>query len=103
MTKTENIQKRHLRFTLNDYASNYETLLDKSNTCTMEVRRLRLLALEVFRSVNKLNPVCMQSLFEKNVNPKRYKDDLKVPIRNSVTFGDKSARVLWPHICYQLS
>ena len=98
MNKTENIQKRHLRFTLNDYASNYETLLDKSNTCTMEVRRLRLLALEVFRSVNKLNPVCMQSLFEKNVNPKRYKDDLKVPIRNSVTFGDKSVRVLGPHI-----
>ena len=40
----------------------------------------------------------MQSLFEKNVNSKRYKDDLKVPIQNSITFGDKSARVLGPHI-----
>ena len=62
----------------------------------MEVRRLRVL--EVFRSVNKLNPVYMQSLFEKNVNSKRYKDDLKVPIRNSVMFGDKNVRVLGPHI-----
>ena len=40
----------------------------------------------------------MQSLFEKNVNSKRYKDDLQVPIRNSVTSGDKSVRVLGTHI-----
>ena len=64
----------------------------------MAVRRLRVLALEVFGSVNKLNPVYMQSLFEKNINSKRYKDDLKVPIRNSVTFGERSARDLGPHI-----
>ena len=96
--KIEKIQKRAERFVLNDYTSNYETLLNKSSKCTMEVCRLRLLALEVFRSVNTLNPVYMQSLFEKNVNSKRYKDDLKVPIRNSVTFGDKSVRVLEPHI-----
>ena len=66
--------------------------LNKSNKCTMEVRRLRVLVLEVFRSVNKLNPVYMQSLFENNVNSKRHKDDLKVPTRNFVTFGDKSVK-----------
>ena len=64
----------------------------------MAVQRLQVLPLEVFGSVNKLNPVYMQSLFEKNINSKRYKDDLKVAIRNSVTFGEKSARVLGPHI-----
>ena len=64
----------------------------------MEVRRLRILALEVFRSVNKLNAVYMQSLFEKNVNSKRYKNVLKIPIQNSVTFGDKNVIVLGPHI-----
>ena len=71
-------------------------VLNKSSKCAMEVRRLW--ALEVFRYVNKLNPVYIQSLFEKNVNSKRYKDDLKVPIRSSVMFGDKSVRVLGPHI-----
>ena len=40
----------------------------------------------------------MQSLSEKNLNSKRYKGDLKVPIWNSVTFEDKSVRVLGPHI-----
>ena len=69
----------------------------------MEVCRLRVLALEVFRSVNKLNPVYMQSLFEKNVNPKRHKDELEVPIRNSVTFGEKSVRVLRPHVKFKTS
>ena len=37
----------------------------------------------------------MQNLFEKNVNSKRYKDDLKLPIRNSEI---KSVRVLGSHI-----
>ena len=59
----------------------------------MEVRRLRVLALKS----------CLhQSLFEKNANSKRYKDDLKVHIRNSVTFRDRSVRVLGPHIWYTL-
>ena len=48
----------------------------------MDVRRLRVLALEVFRSVNKLNPVYVQSLFEncnlRNLTSKRYKNDIKV-------------------------
>ena len=43
----------------------------------------------------------MQSLFEKNVNSKRHKDELKVPIRNSVTFGEKSVRVLGPHVKFK--
>ena len=64
----------------------------------MEVRPLRVLALEVFRSVNKLNPVYMQVLFGKNLNFKRYKDDLKVCIRNFGTFGHKSERVLGSRI-----
>ena len=54
----------------------------------MEVRQLQVLALEVFHSVNKLNLVYMQSFFEKSVNSKRYKDDLKVPIQNSVMFEE---------------
>ena len=64
----------------------------------MKVRQLRVLVLEVFFPINKVKPVYMQSLFEKNVNSKRYKNELKVPIQNFATFGDKSIRVLRPHI-----
>ena len=34
------IQKRALRFLLNDYSSDYETLLKKTNKCTAEVNDL---------------------------------------------------------------
>ena len=44
INKIENMQKRALRFLLIDYSSDYETLLKKTNKCTMEVKRLRLLA-----------------------------------------------------------
>ena len=46
INKIENIQKRALRFLLNDYFLHDETLLKKTNKCTMEVKRLRLLALD---------------------------------------------------------
>ena len=88
-----------LIITLNDNASGYETLLNKSSKSTVDVRPLRVLSLEVFRSINKVNSVYMQSLFEKNVTSKRYNDDLKVPIRDYVTFEDKSVSVLDSYLC----
>ena len=51
LNKIENIQKRALRFLLNDYESDYKTLLRKSNKCTMEVRRLKTLVLETFKII----------------------------------------------------
>ena len=42
----------------------------------MEVRQIRVLAPEVFNSVNKLNSVHMKTLFEEIVNSKRHKNDL---------------------------
>ena len=45
--KIAKIQKRCFRIILNDYESDYETLLCNSNKPTIEVRRLRTLAVEV--------------------------------------------------------
>ena len=53
----------------------------------MEVKQLLLLALDVFHSTNKLNPVNVQSLFEKNANSKKLKFK-KVPTGNSVTLRE---------------
>ena len=97
--KIENIQKRALRFLLNDYSSDYETLLKKTNKCTMEVKRLRLLALEIFKAFYGNCATFIKDYFEKkpeNSASKKY--DLKILIRNSVTFGDKSLRSLSPRV-----
>ena len=98
INKIENIQKRALRFLLNDYSSDYKTLLKKTNKCTMEVKRLRLLALEIFKAFKENCPTFIKDYFEKNANSVSKKYDLKIPIQNSITFGDKSLRSLAPRV-----
>ena len=98
INEIENIQKRALRFLLNDYSSDYKTLLKKTNKCTMEVKRLRFLALEIFKAFNENCPTFIMDYFEKNENSVSKKYDLKIPIQNSVTLGDKSLRSLAPRV-----
>ena len=47
----EKIQERSLRLLHNDFASDYAELLRKSGKTTMEIKRLRCLALEIFKTV----------------------------------------------------
>ena len=53
--KIEKIQKRYLRIVLDDYDSDYDVLLRKSGKVTMEIKRLRVLAIDIFKTVNNLN------------------------------------------------
>ena len=76
LNKIGNIRKRALRFLLNDYENDYKILLKKCNKCTMEVRRLRTLALETFKTLSDLNPAFMKNLFAKRVVSKRRKNNL---------------------------
>ena len=64
MQKIERIQERALRFILNDYKLDYESLLVESNDVTMEVKRMRSLCIEVFKTLNGLNPVYMNDIFK---------------------------------------
>ena len=98
INKIQNMQKRALRFLLIDYSSDYETLLKKTNKCTMEVKRLRLLALEIFKAFNENCPTFIKDYFEKNENSVSKKYNLKIPIRNSATFGENSLRSIAPRV-----
>ena len=64
----------------------------------MEIRRLRLLALEIFKAFNDNSPSFIKDYFEKNEKSISKKYDLKIPTRKSVTFGDKSLRALAPRV-----
>ena len=59
----ESIQKRALRLLYNDYTSTYDSLLPKAKKPSMELKRYRTLALEIFKILNLLNPTYMQDLF----------------------------------------
>ena len=51
--KLERIQERALRFISNDYTSLLSTLLTTTNTQPLHIRRLKQMACEVFKIVNR--------------------------------------------------
>ena len=64
LKKIENLQqKRALSFLYNDYEISYEELLRKSDRATMNVNRLRLLCIEIYKTINNLNPGFTRGLF----------------------------------------
>ena len=50
------LKKRALRFLYNDYSISYEGLLEKSGKVKMNVNTLRNLCVEIYKTINKLNP-----------------------------------------------
>jgi hypothetical protein len=60
--KIEKIQERVLRFIYNDYNSTYENLLIVSKLPTLKVRRLRTMAIEVYKKLDNMNEWYMVNL-----------------------------------------
>jgi hypothetical protein len=55
-------QERALRFIYEDYSITYKGLLCKSKIPSLKIRKLRTIALEVFKIINKECPVYVQDL-----------------------------------------
>ena len=91
--KIEQIQIRSLRILYNDFDSDSKTFLDKPGKCAIEVKRLRTLGLEFFKTLNNTNPAFMEEIFKKNI---------RVNIQKAAKYGDKSLRMLGPHILNSL-
>ena len=64
----------------------------------MEIKRLRNLALEIFKTINDLNPSFMKSIFSAKLNARVRPNDILVKTRKSAAFGDKSLASLRPKI-----
>ena len=63
INEIDSLQKRALRFLFEDHESSNETLLIKAKKPTMTVQRLRCLCVEIYRTVNGLNPSYMKTVF----------------------------------------
>ena len=96
--KIEKVQDRCLRLLFDDYSSSYENLLKKSGKPSMEVRRLRILALEIFKTLKSLNPEFMKEIFHPSPYLTHKKNNILVQSRNTAKFGNNSLRVLGAHI-----
>ena len=97
LNKIESLQKRALQFLYNDYSISYEGLLEKAGKVKMNVYRLRNLCVEIYKTINKLNPEFMNNIFKVKENKRlvreQYKLNLETPEWNQVTFGAKSLKV----------
>ena len=90
--KLEKINKRALRVTLNDYQSDYSTLLEKIGSDTLFCQRVKSIAIECFKSQNGLSPKFIQNLFETSYHGYSTRGGIKYfqPIVNSDTHGINS-------------
>ena len=55
----EKVQERALRFVYEDYNSSY---IKPAKVSSLQIRRIRTMALETYKIVNKTAPVCLQNL-----------------------------------------
>ena len=98
MNKIEMIQKRALQLFHNDFASNYSQLLEKEKKRTMTVVRLRCPCLEIYMTINRLNPAFMTEILSDLKKPVRKQNVLNVTKPSQVRYGERSLRVLGPKI-----
>ncbi len=98
--KIELIQEIALRFLLNDQKSTYHELLEKCNYTTMLIRRIKTIAIEVFKSLHDLNPNFMKEM----VNIKEFKysprdsNIIYQPKFENITYGKNTFKYYGAHI-----
>ena len=108
LNKIESLEiERALRFLYNDYSIPYEGLLEKTRKVKMSVKGLRNLCIEIYKTINKLNPEFLNNIFEVKENKRlvseQYKLNLETSEWNQVTFGAKSLKVYRPKVWNNLS
>ena len=90
----EKIQYRCLQLLTNDFDSDYKLLLEKTKTPTMETKRIRTIALEIFKTLNDLNPNFMKDIFNFSPHFTHKKHNFFVHPRNTVTMVIKASSLL---------
>ena len=82
------------------YNTSYEDLLLKSGFSSMNVKCLRTLCIQIFKTITNLNPTFMKEIFNlrKTNRPvcEKIKLNLDIPNYNQVTFGRKALTFFGP-------
>ncbi len=99
--KLEKIQERALRFVYRDFNSTYRQLLDKGGLDMLYLKRLKFIAMEVFKIVTDQSPKYMNTLVQEKqdigYNFRQYKL-MTQPEYNSIRYGLNSFRYKAPKI-----
>jgi hypothetical protein len=99
--KLEKIQERALGFIYEDYNSTYEELLHIAKVPSLQIRRMRTMALECFKILHKLSPPCLNDLvvLKNSKYSFRYSNIVEIPRVKTTIYSKNSfkytAAVLW--------
>ena len=74
---------------LDGYNNDYEALIKKDETFTMEIERLRVLATEILKIINYINPSYMKNIFISKANAKVQQNDIKLGIIKLLATGTR--------------
>jgi hypothetical protein len=95
--KINSIHKRALQNVYLDYTSTFEELLKKDNSVTIHHRTIQLLAIEMFKVVNKCGPELIRDLFKlDDKNRTRSNRAFFRPNVNTEHYGKESIRYFGP-------
>ena len=99
-SKIDKIIEKSLRIIDNENGLSYKDLLEKYGKSLVKYRTQKIIATEIFKTFNNMNPAYMKSIFQKqeNVRVTRQTLNLKSQKYNSKKYGFNSLRVLGPII-----
>ena len=85
----DRVHKRALRVLLDDHESTFDVLLAKNNETTIHIQSLRVLVIEIYKTLNCTNPSFVQEYFVRKDTKYdlRTKDLLQIPAAKSIIFG----------------
>ena len=98
MHKVEKVNERVTRFIYNDYTTDYLTLLEVNGESTMYIKRIRIIAQEVYKSLHGLNPKYTSELLRDRAFKSRRPLDLYVPKVNQISYGFRSYKFEAPTV-----
>ena len=92
--KINKIHERALRIIHKDSTSNFQELLNKSNSVSVHQRNIWLLLTEIYKTVHNLNPTFMTQVFEEKDVPYNFRESnsLILPIAKTTLYGIYTVR-----------
>ena len=90
--RISNIHERALSIVFRDYETNFQELLKQNKSVSIHQKNLQILATEIFKTKNGLNPVIMEDVFKfKNLTYNyRNEETLNRSNVNSVKYGTET-------------
>ena len=81
---------------LDAYNNDYEALIKKDGTFTMKIEKLRVLATEILKKINYINPSYIKNICIPKANAKVHQNDTEFRYHKTTSYEGESLNILGP-------